>query len=141
MESKAKDNFCSVFARCNTGRRCSQAVASTKMNDRSSRSHVIVGIHVVQQTERGWTVQHNEKQNFACRLSGSERVGKTSASGQTLKRPRNQSLSALGNCMRALTHLPLSQRRSPCNIRFCRKVGKYLAAKCDTLPRSNLRTC
>ena len=35
-------------------------------------------------------------------LAGSERVGKTLASGQTLKEAQsiNQSLSALGNCMR-----------------------------------------
>ena len=38
-------------------------------------------------------------------LAGSERVGKTGAAGQTLKEAQsiNQSLSALGNCMRALT--------------------------------------
>ena len=43
-------------------------------------------------------------------LAGSERVGKTLASGQTLKEAQsiNQSLSALGNCMRALTQ-PLSK--------------------------------
>ena len=38
-------------------------------------------------------------------LAGSERVGNTGAKGQTLKEAQsiNQSLSALGNCMRALT--------------------------------------
>ena len=84
----------------------SRAVASTKMNDRSSRSHVIVGIHVVQQTEEGDGLCSTTRSKISLvDLAGSERVGKTSASGQTLKEAQsiNQSLSALGNCMRALT--------------------------------------
>jgi kinesin family member 5 len=46
-------------------------------------------------------------------LAGSEKVGKTGATGQTLEEAKkiNQSLSALGNCIHALTeshrgHIP-----------------------------------
>jgi Kinesin motor domain len=40
-----------------------------------------------------------------CDLAGSEKVGKTGATGNTLEEAKkiNQSLSALGNCINALT--------------------------------------
>ena len=88
-----------------------RAVASTKMNDRSSRSHVIVGIHVLQRVEEEDGLCSTTRSKISLvDLAGSERVGKTLASGQTLKEAQsiNQSLSALGNCMRALTQ-PLSK--------------------------------
>ena len=92
----------------------SRAVASTKMNDQSSRSHVVVSINVLQRTDEGGGLcSTTRSQLFLVDLAGSERVGKTNASGQTLKEAQsiNQSLSALGNCMRALTQNP-SDRKS-----------------------------
>ena len=61
---------------------------------------------MVQQTEEGDGLCSTTRSKISLvDLAGSERVGKTSASGQTLKEAQsiNQSLSALGNCMRALT--------------------------------------
>ena len=42
---------------------------------------------------------------YCCDLAGSEKVGKTEASGQTLEEAKmiNKSLSALGNVINALT--------------------------------------
>jgi kinesin family protein 5 len=92
----------------------SRAVASTAMNDRSSRSHVVVSIHVLQRVdESDGLCSTTRSQLNLVDLAGSERVGKTHASGQTLKEAQsiNQSLSALGNCMRALTQ-PISKRKN-----------------------------
>jgi len=87
-----------------------RSTASTNMNAMSSRSHVVVTIVVTQKRMDGSTVR---AKLHLVDLAGSERVGKTSAKGSTLREAQsiNQSLSALGNCMRALTqgnakHIP-----------------------------------
>lgn len=79
-----------------------RAVASTGMNNVSSRSHCVLVI-TVSTTTRDGTVRVG-KLNLAD-LAGSEKVKSTGATGQTLKEAQmiNQSLSALGNCINALT--------------------------------------
>ena len=88
-----------------------RAVASTNMNQESSRSHSIFVITVTQKnTDTG---SAKSGQLFLVDLAGSEKVGKTGASGQTLEEAKkiNKSLSALGMVINNLTdgkssHIP-----------------------------------
>lgn len=89
----------------------SRMVASTKMNEESSRSHSILQITILQKD----TITGSEKKGtlYLVDLAGSEKVGKTGASGQTLEEAKkiNKSLSALGMVINALTdgkstHIP-----------------------------------
>lgn len=87
-----------------------KSVSSTNMNHRSSRSHSLFMIIIEQKEEDGTTKVG--KLNLVD-LAGSEKIGKTGATGQTLEEAKkiNQSLSALGNCIHALTeanrgHIP-----------------------------------
>lgn len=79
-----------------------RTTAKTGMNNESSRSHCVL-IITVSTTTRDGTVRVG-KMNLAD-LAGSEKVKSTGATGQTLKEAQmiNQSLSALGNCINALT--------------------------------------
>lgn len=82
-----------------------RAVASTLMNSESSRSHAVVIIKLEQETKgEGAKIKKSSKINLVD-LAGSERASKTGASGDTLKEAIsiNQSLSALGNVINALT--------------------------------------
>ena len=82
-----------------------RAVASTLMNAESSRSHAVVVIKVDQEIKgEGAKVRKQSKINLVD-LAGSERSSKTGAQGDTLKEAIsiNQSLSALGNVINALT--------------------------------------
>ena len=80
-----------------------RATATTLMNSESSRSHAVVVVKVEQYTEATRT-RMTSKINLVD-LAGSERASKTGASGDTLKEAIsiNQSLSALGNVINALT--------------------------------------
>lgn len=80
----------------------SRRIASTLMNSISSRSHSLFVLTLIQKLPDGTT--KTGSLNLAD-LAGSERVGKTGATGETLEEAKkiNQSLSALGNCMMALT--------------------------------------
>ena len=80
-----------------------RATATTLMNAESSRSHAVVVVKVEQYTEATRT-RTSSKINLVD-LAGSERASKTGASGETLKEAIsiNQSLSALGNVINALT--------------------------------------
>ena len=89
----------------------SRAVASTNMNQESSRSHSIFVITVTQKNVE--TGSAKSGQLFLVDLAGSEKVGKTGASGQTLEEAKkiNKSLSALGMVINNLTdgkssHIP-----------------------------------
>eukprot|EP01052_Picozoa_sp_SAG31_P046192 SAG31_NODE_8733_length_1398_cov_0.848345_1_plen_128_part_10 len=87
----------------------SRAVSATKMNATSSRSHSLVILHLVSKMPDG--TMKTGTLNL-CDLAGSEKVGKTGASGDTLTEAKNinKSLSALGNCIAALSegkpHIP-----------------------------------
>ncbi|KAF4661162.1 hypothetical protein FOZ61_003475 [Perkinsus olseni] len=80
----------------------SRAIATTKLNDASSRSHAVFVILVEMCDENG-TVKVG-KLNLVD-LAGSERVRLTGATGIRLEESKkiNQSLSALGNVIAALT--------------------------------------
>ncbi|KAK7203338.1 putative kinesin family protein [Myxozyma melibiosi] len=80
-----------------------RAVASTNMNQESSRSHSIFALAVTQKNVE--TGSSKSGQLFLVDLAGSEKVGKTGASGQVLEEAKkiNKSLSALGNVINALT--------------------------------------
>eukprot|EP00939_MAST-03C_sp_MAST-3C-sp1_P001214 g1214.t1 len=79
-----------------------RAVASTGMNEQSSRSHSICTISIEQHLASGLT--RLSKVNFVD-LAGSESVKKTKATGKVFKEARNinTSLHALGKCINALT--------------------------------------
>lgn len=85
-------------------------VAATKMNDDSSRSHLIFIVMVE-------SVNHKTKQVSAgkltlCDLAGSERLKKSEVTGEQMKEAQsiNKSLTALGDVIEALTkqakHIP-----------------------------------
>eukprot|EP00741_Cyanophora_paradoxa_P010442 tig00000037_g10097.t1 len=78
-----------------------RAVAATRMNAESSRSHAVLVVSIVQRSEAG---TRSGKLHLVD-LAGSEKVGKTGAEGQALEEAKNinRSLSALGNVINALT--------------------------------------
>lgn len=94
-----------------------RAIGSTNMNKVSSRSHVILTITVEQRNyseeEDGKLSNLHSGEHGAVKrgtltlvdLAGSERVGKSLSEGQSLEEAKmiNKSLSALGNCVSALT--------------------------------------
>mmetsp|Transcript_30539 Transcript_30539/g.74381 ORF Transcript_30539/g.74381 Transcript_30539/m.74381 type:complete len:1391 (+) Transcript_30539:190-4362(+) len=87
-----------------------RAVSKTDMNNQSSRSHSVLIISLTQRLSNG--TQLNGGLNLAD-LAGSERVDRTNVTGLGLEEAKkiNQSLSALGNCIKALTsksakHIP-----------------------------------
>jgi hypothetical protein len=101
-----------VYALMQKGAQC-RATATTKMNDLSSRSHAVFIIIVEQMTiinrdqydgDDGSKQIRVGKLNLVD-LAGSERVRVTQATGQRLEESKkiNQSLSALGNVIAALT--------------------------------------
>lgn len=88
-----------------------RSVASTKMNERSSRSHSLFIVRVEQRNLDTGGLRVG-RLNLVD-LAGSEKISKTGAAGETLEEAKkiNQSLSALGNCIHALTeakrgHIP-----------------------------------
>lgn len=87
-----------------------RAMASTGMNDQSSRSHSVL-IMTLGQHFKDTGVKKGAKL-FLVDLAGSEKIRKTGAAGQTLKEAQhiNKSLSALGNVINSLTskktHIP-----------------------------------
>jgi kinesin family member 5 len=92
-----------------------RATSSTKMNSVSSRSHSLFILALQQRSPDG---SMKEGRLNLADLAGSEKVGKTGATGETLEEAKkiNQSLSALGNCINALTkskkgHVPYRDSR------------------------------
>ncbi len=90
-----------------------RVMAGTSMNQLSSRSHVIMFV-TVEQRPAGGGPADPVRRGVLCvvDLAGSERVSKTMSEGSRLDEAKkiNQSLSALGNCVSALsaghTHVP-----------------------------------
>ena len=88
----------------------SRAVASTRMNAASSRSHSVFVI-TIDRRELATGLRRTGKLSLVD-LAGSETVGKTGARGKALEEAKtiNKSLSALGNVIKALTsgksHVP-----------------------------------
>lgn len=97
----------------------SRATASTKMNDVSSRSHAVF-IIIIEQMLNGEDDDGEAKQIKVGKLNlvdlaGSERVRVTGATGKRLEECKkiNQSLSALGNVISALTDLKQPKSHIP----------------------------
>ena len=86
-----------------------RAIASTKLNSRSTRSHTIFTIMHKRTNEDGSQVLG--RLNLVD-LAGSERIAKTEAKGQQLREATciNQSLTCLGSCIKSLilghNHIP-----------------------------------
>lgn len=80
-----------------------RSIAATRMNEKSSRSHSIFLLTIYQKNTQTDAAKMGKL--YLCDLAGSEKVGKTNASGQTLEEAKmiNKSLSALGNVINALT--------------------------------------
>ncbi|CDW78393.1 kinesin motor domain containing protein [Stylonychia lemnae] len=80
-----------------------RSIAATRMNEKSSRSHSVFILTVNQKNTK--TDASKLGKLYLCDLAGSEKAGKTQASGQTLEEAKmiNKSLSALGNVINALT--------------------------------------
>ncbi|TMW67303.1 hypothetical protein Poli38472_012419 [Pythium oligandrum] len=87
-----------------------RAVASTRMNKDSSRSHCILMIGATRKELRGTVVKRSTM--YIVDLAGSEFVNKTNASGKVLQEAKaiNKSLAALSNVIKALVegkkHVP-----------------------------------
>ncbi|KAL7462610.1 hypothetical protein ACHAXS_002988 [Conticribra weissflogii] len=85
-----------------------RATASTNLNERSSRSHMILQVEVTS----GIGEAKSKGTLYLVDLAGSERVRKSEVEGKALKEAQhiNKSLSALGNVMEALdrkaSHIP-----------------------------------
>ena len=80
-----------------------RAVAATRMNERSSRSHCLFIVTIFQKNIK--TEETKLGRLYFVDLAGSEKVEKTQASGKVLDEAKmiNLSLSALGNVINALT--------------------------------------
>jgi kinesin family protein C2/C3 len=87
-----------------------RTVAGTDMNERSSRSHMVLSVYV-----EGTNVTSGVKTTGKLHLidlAGSERLARSNAQGQQLKEAQNinKSLSALGDCIQSLVaknkHVP-----------------------------------
>lgn len=82
-----------------------RSIASTNMNETSSRAHTIVVISIAQKTTNAQGVESAKTSNVhLVDLAGSERLSGTKAKGERLKEgvSINQSLACLGNCIHAL---------------------------------------
>lgn len=110
--------------------------ASTRMNDVSSRSHAVFIIVVEQMGSIGKQVKVG-KLNLVD-LAGSERVNVTGATGKRLEECQkiNQSLSALGNVIQALTEVQsTNSKRSHIpyrNSKLTRILEDSLGGNCKT---------
>jgi hypothetical protein len=113
-----------------------RATAATKMNDVSSRSHAVF-IMIVEQMIAGAS---NSKQIRVGKLNlvdlaGSERVRVTGATGKRLEECKkiNQSLSALGNVIAALTDPKQTRNHIPYrDSKLTRLLEDSLGGNCKT---------
>lgn len=126
-----------------------RAVADTRMNAESSRSHAALLLRVERRRQeqgqgQGGRVRHRvvRGQLFLVDLAGSERVGKTGVRGTQLSELRaiNLSLSALGNCIGALSegrlrHVPYRDSK------LTRLLQNSLGACSGLVPLQCARPC
>lgn len=93
-----------------------RAIASTNMNETSSRSHSIVIISLHQKNNRDKSAKSSKL--VLVDLAGSEKISKTGASGLTLEEAKtiNKSLTSLGMVINSLTdgksnHIPYRESK------------------------------
>lgn len=113
-----------------------RATASTKMNETSSRSHSVMMIRVMSKGIEGSSggARPLDATLNLIDLAGSERISKTGATGTTLAEAQkiNQSLSALGNVINALSsrggdgHIPYRDSQ------LTRLLQQSLGGNCKT---------
>lgn len=129
-----------VYSLMQKGAQC-RATASTKMNDLSSRSHAVFIIILEQMTilnavEGGADPPKQIKVGKLnlVDLAGSERVRVTQATGQRLEESKsiNQSLSALGNVIAALTDKKLRSHIPYRDSKLTRILEDSLGGNCKT---------
>jgi hypothetical protein len=119
-----------------------RATASTKMNDVSSRSHAVFIIIVEQMSMVEYTETDNGEVHKQIRvgklnlvdLAGSERLSVTGATGKRLEECKkiNQSLSALGNVISALTENKLRMHIPYRDSKLTRLLEDSLGGNCKT---------
>jgi kinesin family member 1 len=83
-----------------------RAVASTKMNSNSSRSHVIFSVYLTQQVDNNAAARSIKTSKFSMiDLAGSERASNSGVSGARLMEANNinRSLSTLGDVIKVLS--------------------------------------
>ena len=130
-----------VYSLMQKGAQC-RATATTKMNDLSSRSHAVFIIIVEQMSLINKADHYNEdapkqikvgKLNLVD-LAGSERVRVTQATGQRLEESKkiNQSLSALGNVIAALTDQKARSHIPYRDSKLTRILEDSLGGNCKT---------
>jgi len=111
------DDIASLLQRGNAKR----ATASTNLNEHSSRSHMVLDVHV----SSGTVSQMNDAHLYLVDLAGSERVRKSAVVGKELKEAQhiNKSLSALGDVMEALdckaSHVPYRNSKLTHMLKGC----------------------
>ncbi|KAK6165825.1 hypothetical protein SNE40_022663 [Patella caerulea] len=107
------DSYDEINNKINEGTR-NRTVASTNMNATSSRAHTIVAVSFVQKSsnEAGQNMTKTSVINLVD-LAGSERAESTGATGDRLKEGSaiNQSLSSLGNCIKALADISQGKKK------------------------------
>lgn len=111
-----------------------RSTASTGMNEQSSRSHSVFILRVESKpTGPGGAPQRQAVLNLID-LAGSERVGKTGAKGTTLEEAKkiNQSLSALGNVINALSEGGSQQHIPYRDSQLTRLLQESLGGNCKT---------
>ncbi|KAI1292656.1 Kinesin-like protein KIF28P [Halotydeus destructor] len=82
-----------------------RSIASTNMNETSSRAHTLVSISITQKSRNSQNLESAKSSNVhLVDLAGSERLSGTKAKGERLKEgvSINQSLACLGNCIHSL---------------------------------------
>ncbi|KAK3726716.1 hypothetical protein RRG08_017023 [Elysia crispata] len=106
-------SYAQIENKINEGTR-NRTVASTNMNATSSRAHTIVAITFVQKqkNDAGQNMTKTSIINLVD-LAGSERADSTGATGDRLKEGSaiNQSLSTLGNCIKALADQSMGKKK------------------------------
>ncbi|CAD8126966.1 unnamed protein product [Paramecium sonneborni] len=112
-----------------------RVTASTRMNDTSSRSHAvfIITVEQIEETPEGKRAKVG-KLNLVD-LAGSERVRVTGATGIRLEESKkiNQSLSALGNVIAALTEFKQPKSHIPYrDSKITRLLEDSLGGNCKT---------
>lgn len=105
---RSADEMARAVKRCAKAR----AVGSHNVNERSSRSHLIITMYVEGRAIDGESDRVSRAKLHLIDLAGSERISKTHASGKQLREAKfiNKSLSALGDVISALSegkkHVP-----------------------------------
>jgi hypothetical protein len=109
-------------------------VASTKMNEQSSRSHSVIKIKVIIQDKNNENIVRKGNM-FIVNLAGTERLKKSEAKKIT------KSLFSLRNVLNALAHNALAQKKKhvPFNDSILTKILKNsMGGNCKTLFIANI---